>query len=410
VEIYSVGGSVRDALLGRPVVDRDYVVVGARPEDLLALGYKPVGKDFPVFLHPETHAEYALARTERKHGRGYHGFVFYTGEDVTLEEDLARRDLTINAMAKASDGRLIDPFHGEADLEKKILRHVGPAFAEDPVRLLRLARFAARFGDFSIAPETLALTRAMVEAGEIDHLVPERVWQEIARGLMEAYPERMFATLRESGALARLLPEIDALFGVPERLDFHPEGDSGQHTLLTLRAAAGMRLSLAARFAALTHDLGKATTPPEILPHHHDHEKRGEAPLQALAARLKIPAECRDIAYLTIRLHGKIHGICGKEPLNPGTIVKTLEACDFRRRPERFEEILKVCEADSRGRQGYENDPYPQAEFWRTAAAACRSVDDAAIAAATADKTRIPDCLHAARVQAVRAALFPQSP
>ncbi|MCL2076380.1 MAG: multifunctional CCA addition/repair protein [Betaproteobacteria bacterium] len=406
MEIYSVGGSVRDALLGEPVADHDYVVVGARPEDLLALGYKPVGRDFPVFLHPETHAEYALARTERKHGRGYHGFVFYTGEDVTLEEDLARRDLTINAMAKAPDGRLIDPFRGLADLENKVLRHVGSAFAEDPVRLLRLARFAARFFDFSIAPETLALIRGMVEAGEVDHLVPERVWQEVARGLMETHPDRMFAVLRECGALARLLPEVDALFGVPERPDFHPEGDSGRHTLLVLRAAAGMRLSLAARFAALTHDLGKATTPSEILPSHHEHEARGEAPLLALAQRLKIPADCRELALLTIRLHGRIHGICGDSPLTPSTIVKTLEAADFRRRPERFEEMLLVCEADSRGRLGYDDAPYPQAEMWRTALSACRSVNDAIIAAETA--ADIPGRIHAARVAAVRAALFPQ--
>ncbi|MDR1848476.1 MAG: multifunctional CCA addition/repair protein [Zoogloeaceae bacterium] len=405
MEIYSVGGSVRDALLGRPVTDRDYVVVGARPEDLLALGYKPVGKDFPVFLHPETHAEYALARTEKKHGRGYHGFVFYTGQDVKLEEDLARRDLTINAMAQTADGRLIDPFNGQADLKNKVLRHVGPAFAEDPVRLLRLARFAARFSDFSIAPETNALMRDMVEAGEINHLVPERVWQEIARGLMETRPDRMIEALRESGALQRLLPEVDALFGIPERADYHPEGDSGAHLLLALNAAARMGLTLAGRFAALTHDLGKATTPPEILPHHYEHEARGEAPLLQLSDRLKIPADCRDLALLTIRLHGKIHNVCGATPLKPGTMVETLEACDFRRRPERFEEILRVCEADSRGRQGYEDAPYPQAAIWRAAAAACRSVNDAAIAALVKDKANIPARLREARIAAVRAVL-----
>ena len=408
MEIYSVGGSVRDALLGKIVSDHDYVVVGARPEDLLALGYKPVGKDFPVFLHPETHAEYALARTEKKHGRGYHGFVFHTGEDVTLEEDLARRDLTINAMARAADGRLIDPFNGQADLKNRVLRHVGSAFGEDPVRLLRLARFAARFGDFSIAPETMLLMQRMVEAGEIDHLVPERVWQEIARGLMEANPERMFTVLRESGALARLLPEIDALFGVPERADFHPEGDAGLHTLLVLQAAARMQLSLPARFAALTHDLGKATTPAEILPHHYEHEKRGLPPLLALCQRLKVPVDCRELARMTMAQHGRIHNVIGASALTPATMVTTLEACDFRRRPERFLEMLLVCEADSRGREGYDAAPYPQAEIWRTAISVCRAVDDAAIAATVSSKSDIPARLHAARVAAVRAALFPQ--
>jgi tRNA nucleotidyltransferase (CCA-adding enzyme) len=405
MQIYAVGGAIRDELMGLPVSDRDYVVVGATPEALLAQGFKPVGKDFPVFLHPETHEEYALARTEKKNGRGYHGFCFHAAPEVTLEEDLARRDLTINAMARGEDGALIDPFHGRADLEARVLRHVGAAFVEDPVRLLRVARFAARFGDFSLAPETAELMRRMTENGEVDHLTPERVWQEISCGLMESAPQRMLHILRECGALARLMPEIDALFQAPERVDFHPEGNTGAHTLLVLAAAARMRLSLAARFAALTHDLGKALTPAHLLPRHHGHEERGEAPLKRLCDRLKVPADCRELARLAICQHGKLHRVGGEQPLTPATMTRLMEVCDLKRRPDRFAELLQVCEADARGRAGQENAPWPPRAYWQRAATAFCSVDGGAVAARIADKTQIRECLHAARVDAVRAAL-----
>ncbi|MDR2625128.1 MAG: multifunctional CCA addition/repair protein [Zoogloeaceae bacterium] len=403
MQIYAVGGAIRDELMGRPVTDRDYVVVGATPEILLAQGFKPVGKDFPVFLHPETHEEYALARTEKKNGRGYHGFSFYAAPEVSLEEDLARRDLTINAMARDKDGVLIDPFNGRADLEAKVLRHVGAAFVEDPVRLLRLARFAARFGDFSPAPETMELMRHMVANGEIDHLTPERVWQEISRGLMEDAPQRMLLILRECGALARLMPEVDVLFQTPERTDYHPEGNTGAHTLLVLAMAARMRLSLPARFAAMTHDLGKAQTPAELLPRHHGHEKRGDAPLAALCERLKVPVACREFARLAIRQHGKFHR--AGQALTPKKMARLMEACDLKRRPERFAELLQVCEADARGRAGQEDAPWPPRELWQRAAAAFCAVEGGVIAASLADKTQIPERLHAARVAAIRAAL-----
>ena len=306
MQCYIVGGAVRDRLLQLPVKDRDWVVVGASPQEMLALGYKPVGKDFPVFLHPDTHEEYALARTERKTGKGYHGFAVYAAPDVTLEQGPARRDLTINAIAEAADGSLIDPYHGQRDLEAGVLRHVSPAFAEDPVRILRLARFAARFG-FSVAEDTMALMRQMVEAGEADALVAERVWQELAKGLLEDKPSRMFLALRACGALARVLPELDALFGVPQRADHHPEIDTGDHVMRVLDCAAEQGLPLAARFAALTHDLGKALTPADILPRHIGHEAAGEAPLLALCQRLRVPADCRDLARITLLSHTKVH-------------------------------------------------------------------------------------------------------
>jgi tRNA nucleotidyltransferase (CCA-adding enzyme) len=307
MQIYLVGGAVRDELLGRPDADHDYVVVGATPEALRAQGFRPVGKDFPVFLHPTTQDEYALARTERKSGHGYHGFTFHAAPDVTLEEDLARRDLTINAMAKATDGTLVDPFHGQRDLAAKILRHVGPAFAEDPVRVLRLARFAARFSDFSVAPETLALMRQMVASGEVDHLVAERVWQELAKGLLEDKPTRMFDVLRECGALVRLLPEVEALFGVPQRPEYHPEIDTGIHTMMVVDQSARHAFPLPVRFAALTHDLGKALTPADILPRHIGHEERSVRLVEKLCQRLRVPNDCRDLALLTARHHGNIH-------------------------------------------------------------------------------------------------------
>lgn len=404
MQIYTVGGAVRDALLGLPVKDRDYVVVGATPEALLAQGYLPVGRDFPVFLHPRTHEEYALARTERKSGHGYHGFTFHAAPDVTLEADLARRDLTINAIAKAADGTLIDPYGGQADLAARVFRHVGPAFAEDPVRILRLARFAARFPDFTLAPETLALMQQMVTAGEVDHLVPERVWQEISRGLMEAAPSRMLAVLRDCGALARLLPEVDALFGVPQRAEYHPEVDTGAHILLVIDQAARFGYALPVRFAALLHDVGKALTPADLLPRHHGHEEAGIPLVEAVCQRLKPPADCRDQALLAVRLHGKLHRA---EEMRPGSLVSLIEQTDALRRPQRLEQLLEVAHCDHTGRLGFADQPFPIAEIYRQALAAMKSVDAGAIAKASPDKSRIPERLHEARVQAVRQVLGP---
>ncbi len=401
MRIYCVGGAIRDELLGLPVQDRDWVVVGGTPEDMLARGYTPVGRDFPVFLHPRTHEEYALARTERKTAPGYAGFVFHAAADVTLEEDLARRDLTINAMARQmddGDGVLVDPYGGRADLERKILRHVSPAFAEDPVRILRIARFAARFADFSVAPETLELMRAMTDNGEVDALVPERVWQELARGLMEQKPSRMFETLRACGALARLLPELDRLWGVPQRADFHPEVDTGVHIMMVIDMAARLGLSLPARFAALTHDLGKGTTPADILPRHIGHEHRSVELLDPLCARLRVPTDCRDVARLVARYHGDIHKIA---ELRPETVVKLLERCDALRRPARFADILGACEADYRGRLGCGERDYAAAPLWRRALAAVQGVDAGAVARATLEPAQIPARVHEARVRAV---------
>ena len=357
MQIYVVGGAVRDELLGRPVADHDYVVVGASPQAMLDQGFRPVGKDFPVFLHPATHEEYALARTERKTGHGYHGFTFNAAPDVTLDEDLGRRDLTINAMARAPDGTLIDPYCGQRDLEAGILRHVGPAFAEDPVRILRVARFAARFPDFLVAPETLDLMRRMVADGEVDHLVAERVWQELARGLMESRPSRMFMVLRECGALARLLPEVEALFGVPQRADYHPEIDTGVHTLMVVDESAHRSFVLPVRFAALTHDLGKATTPADILPRHFGHEARSVDLVARLCERLRVPHDSRDLALLTARYHGDIHRAA---ELRPATLVTLLERTDALRRPERFTWLLQACQCDYNGRQGWADRPVCQ--------------------------------------------------
>ena len=399
MNIYIVGGAVRDELLGRPVVDRDYVVVGASPQAMIDKGFRPVGKDFPVFLHPETQEEYALARTERKTGHGYHGFAFHAAPDVTLEQDLARRDLTINAMARAADGTLIDPFCGQRDLKAKILRHVGPAFAEDPVRILRVARFAARFGDFSLAPETLELMRGMVAAGEADHLVAERVWQELAKGLMEALPSRMFAVLRECGALARLLPEVEALFGVPQRADYHPEIDTGVHTLMVVDEAARRNFALPVRFAALTHDLGKATTPADILPRHIGHEMRSVQLVTVLCERLRVPGECRDLALLAARYHGDIHRAA---ELRATTLVTLLERTDALRRPERFSQLLQACQCDFNGRLGWQDRPYDSPQHLLAVLAAVNGVAAGKIAAACDDKAKIPERIHAARVAAVK--------
>ncbi len=402
MKTYVVGGAVRDELLGRPVADRDWVVVGANPGALLALGYKPVGRDFPVFLHPDTREEYALARTERKTGRGYHGFTFHAAPDVTLEADLARRDLTINAMARAADGTLVDPFAGRADLEARVLRHVGPAFVEDPVRILRVARFAARFPEFTVAHETLALMQTMVANGEVDHLVPERVWQELAKGLLEARPARLFEVLRQCGALARLLPEVDRLFGVPQRADFHPEVDTGVHTLMVVDAAAQRGFGLAVRFAALTHDLGKGSTPADLLPRHHGHEARSVELAGQLCRRLKVPNDCRDLALLAARWHGDIHR--GAE-LRPATVVRLLEQTDALRRPERFEQLLQVCLCDFVGRLGQEAAAYAIPARFHRALAAVRAVDAGAIARQCTEPARLPERIHAARVDAARAAL-----
>lgn len=404
MKIYVVGGAVRDELLGRPGADRDWVVVGATPQDLLDRGFLPVGRDFPVFLHPTTRDEYALARTERKTAPGYHGFVFHAAPDVSLEDDLARRDLTINAMARGEDGVLVDPYGGRTDLEARVLRHVGPAFAEDPVRILRLARFAARYADFSVAPETLALCSAMVAAGEADHLVPERVWQELAKGLLEDRPSRMIAVLRDCGALQRLLPEVDALFGVPQRADYHPEVDCGLHTQMVVDAAARFGYGLPVRFAALTHDLGKGTTPTDILPRHHGHEARSVALAEGLCTRLKVPNECRDLALLAARWHGDIHR--GGE-LRPATLVRMLERTDAFRRPERFDQLLEVCRCDFVGRQGQESASYSVPERLRAALAAARSVDAGAIARSAEQAAAIPELIHRARVAAVSQALAP---
>jgi len=405
MKIYAVGGAIRDALLGVPVVDRDYVVVGATPEQMIAQGYRPVGKDFPVFLHPTTHEEYALARTERKTAAGYHGFQFYYAPDVTLEQDLERRDLTINAMARElrPDGELtgpvIDPFGGQADLAARRFRHVGVAFAEDPVRILRAARFAARFSDFTLAPETLALMRRMVEARGILEDVAERVWQEVSRGLMEKKPSRMFLMLRECGALARILPEIDALFGVPQRADYHPEVDTGVHVMMVLDYAASRGYALPVRFAALTHDLGKGTTPADVLPRHMGHEARSVDLLKPLCERLRVPNECRDLAVTVAREHGNMHRVM---EMGPAALVRLLERCDALRKPARFAELLQACESDARGRLGFETREYPQAERLRVALAAALGVDAGAVAKACAgEPAKIKDTVHQARVEAV---------
>lgn len=398
MKIYTVGGAVRDQLLGLPVKDRDYVVVGATPEQMLTLGYRPVGKDFPVFLHPCTHEEYALARTERKSGKGYKGFSVYAAPDVTLEDDLARRDLTINAMAEDEDGELIDPYGGQEDLARRLLRHVGPAFVEDPVRILRLARFAARF-DFAVAPETLALCREMVALGEVDHLVAERVWAELAKGLMEDRPARMLQVLRDCGALARLLPELDALFGVPQPPQHHPEVDTGLHMLLVLDYAAAQGWPLDTRFAALCHDLGKGNTPEAEWPRHIAHEHRGVALVEALCERIRVPNDCRELALLVCREHGNIHRA---RELRPETVVELLGRCDALRKPERFARLLDACLADARGRTGLADCAYPQAAYLLACRDAARAVDAGAIAAATVDKAQIPLAVQHARRDAVR--------
>ena len=395
--VYCVGGAVRDKLLGLPVQDHDWVVVGSTPEQMVARGFKPVGSDFPVFLHPETHEEYALARTERKVAQGYKGFSVYAAPEVTLEQDLLRRDFTINAIAQDAAGKLIDPYGGQADLKAGVLRHVSAAFAEDPVRILRAARFVARFG-FAIAPETLALMRAMVDNGEVDALVAERVWQELARGLMEKYPSRFFTTLRECGALKKILPEVDALFGVPQPAHYHPEIDCGIHTLLVVDDTAKHGRVLEVRFAALTHDLGKANTPEDTLPRHIGHEARSVDLLKVMSERLRVPSECRDLGLLVAKHHGNVHR--AKE-LRADTIVKLFDSCDLWRKPERFSQILQACESDAHGRTGHEQDAYPQSAYLLLCAQAARAVNAGEIARACPDKNLIADKVREARIVAV---------
>ena len=406
MKTYLVGGAIRDALMGFAGADRDWVVVGGTPEALVALGYQPVGRDFPVFLHPDTHEEYALARTERKTARGYHGFSVHAAPDVTLEEDLARRDLTINAIAQDEHGQRTDPYGGERDIAAKVLRHVTDAFREDPVRILRLARFASRFPDFTVAPETMTLMREMVTEGEVDALVSERVWQELSRGLMGAKPSRMLQVLRECGALQRLLPEVDKLYGVPQRAEYHPEIDTGIHLEMVLDASARMNAPLEVRFACLCHDLGKGTTPADVLPRHIGHEQRSEKLTRALCTRWRVPVECKELAELVAREHGNIHQSLG---FGAEAVLRLLVRCDALRRPERFLLALQACECDARGRLGKEDEAYAQGHRLALLLKAAQSVDSASISAqALQDGLKGPAVgarIDAARLAAIATAL-----
>jgi tRNA nucleotidyltransferase (CCA-adding enzyme) len=404
MEVYLVGGAVRDELLGVPVKERDWVVVGATPAELERRGFRPVGRDFPVFLHPQTREEYALARTERKTGPGYRGFEVHCAPEVTLEEDLGRRDLTINAMARDRDGRLVDPYGGLSDLEERRLRHVSAAFTEDPVRILRVARFAARFAGlgFTVARETNDLMREMVAAGEVDALVPERVWQETHRALAEPRPDAFLEVLRGCGALARIYPEIDALWGVPQPERWHPEVDTGEHMLRVMRQAARLTDNPRIRFAALMHDLGKGMTPPELWPRHIGHEERGATLVRRLSERLRIPTDFRHLAELTARWHGLAHRAL---ELRPATILQLLEHCDAFRRPERFREFLVACEADFRGRPGWEARPYPEAELLASALDAASDVSVGADERRRLDGEQIGALLRRKRVTAIGVSL-----
>lgn len=399
MQTYVVGGAVRDELLGFSVKDKDFVVVGSTPEAMIAAGFKPVGKDFPVFLHPKSHDEYALARTERKTAKGYKGFVVHASPEVTLEEDLARRDLTINAIAKADDGKLIDPFNGLADIQSKTLRHVSEAFAEDPVRILRAARFAARFTEFNVAPETMMLMRQMVDAGEVDALVAERVWQELAKGLTEAKPSRMFDVLRECGALQKILPELDRLWGVPQPAQHHPEVDTGIHVMMVIDYAANQNFSLPIRFAALMHDLGKGTTPADILPKHIGHEERSFNLVRDVCKRIKVPNDCKELAQIVAKFHGKLYQSL---QMKPSTLLSFLIELDAIRQPARFKDFLKACEADSRGRMGLEECPIPAADLMHKVLEAASSVDAGAVASAFAEPERIKAAVFEARLAAVK--------
>ncbi len=402
MQVYLVGGAVRDQLLGRTVTERDYVVIGATPEHMLAQGYLPVGKDFPVFLHPLTRDEYALARTERKSGVGYAGFTFYTSPDLSLEDDLIRRDLTINAIAQADDGTIIDPYHGLQDLERRVLRHISPAFIEDPLRVLRVARFAARYSalGFSIVPETLELMQQLVQQGELNHLIPERIWKETQNALNEDHAEVYFEVLRSCGALKVIMPEVDALFGVPQRPEYHPEIDCGIHTLMSLQRACEANYHDRVRFAVLVHDLGKALTPEDMLPRHIQHEVRGIEPVKALCKRLKTPAQHQQLAELVCKEHLLCHQVI---ELRAGTVWRLLQRLDVLRKPDRVEEFIQACECDSRGRLGLENRPYPQGNFLREAMNRVREIR-AADLDPSIQGVEIGEALIAARIEAI--ALF----
>ena len=405
METYLVGGAVRDKLLGLTPKELDWVVVGATPEEMLALGYQQVGKDFPVFLHPQTRDEYALARTERKTGPGYTGFVVHASPDVTLEEDLIRRDLTINAIAEDKDGNLIDPFNGREDLANGLLKHVSPAFVEDPVRILRIARFAARFAKwgFKVSHGTNTLMRKMVANGEVNALVPERVWAELEKVLNEEHPERFFEVLRGCHALQKLFPEIDQLFGVPQPEKYHPEIDTGIHVMMVLQQAAKLSPDPIVRFAALTHDLGKGTTPKADLPKHHGHEARSVELVIALCDRYRIPNDYRELAILTARYHTHCHNA---DELKPSTMLEVIEAMDAFRRPERFEQYLIACTADFKGRPGYEELEYPQVDRFHKALDAANSVNTKDIVASGLKGEAIREELHKQRISAIKQALF----
>jgi tRNA nucleotidyltransferase (CCA-adding enzyme) len=400
MEVYLVGGAVRDEQLGLPVKERDWCVVGATPDQLKALGYRQVGRDFPVFLHPDTGEEYALARTERKTSPGYHGFEFRSSPDVTIEDDLRRRDLTINAMAKSSSGELLDPFNGLQDLKDRVLRHVSESFSEDPVRILRVAKFAARFAPlgFRVADETLALMAEIVENGEASELVPHRVWKECEAALATEKPRVFFEVLRRCGALAVVLPEIDALFGVPQPEEWHPEVDCGLHAMMVVEQAAALTPAVDVRFAALVHDLGKATTPQRMWPSHHGHERRSVRLIKDLAARMPIPSACRELALSVAEYHGHCHNAF---ELRAATILKVLERTDAFRRPERFRKFLLACEADSRGRTGFEERPYPQASYFAGALQAAAAISAQDLVRDGLEGAQIGEALRRKRVQAI---------
>ncbi len=402
MQVYCVGGAVRDELLGLSVQDRDFVVVGSTPTEMEEAGYKPVGKDFPVFLHPNTRDEYALARTERKTAKGYKGFQVHADPDVTLEQDLARRDLTINAIAKDESGHLIDPYSGIQDLKDKVLRHVSPAFSEDPVRILRAARFAARFIDFDVAPATMDLMREMVEKGEVDALVPERVWQEISKGLMEEKPSRMFKVLRACGALKKIMPELDALWGVPQPANHHPEIDTGVHVMMVIDYAASKQYQLPVRFAALMHDLGKGTTPKDLLPRHIGHEQRSVDLLQVLCKRLRVPNDCKELAHIVAKFHGKVHQV---EEMRPETLLQFLVETDAIRQPQRFGDFLLACECDIRGRTGYETQTFEKADLLLSLLKAASEVDAGAVAKLQDTPDQIKQAVYEARLNALEQAL-----
>lgn len=400
MQIFLVGGAVRDQLLGLPVHEKDWVVVGASADELLAQGFKAVGKDFPVFLHPHTQEEYALARQERKTAPGYTGFSFNTHSGVSLAEDLVRRDLTINAMAQDDQGTIIDPYGGQQDLQRRLLRHVSPAFSEDPVRILRIARFSARYHHlgFEIAQETWQLMREMVTAGEVDHLVPERVWKETSRALHEPNPTVYFQVLRDCGALARLMPELNALFGIPQRPEYHPEVDTGLHSLMVLSQACLLSDSTAVRFASLIHDLGKALTPTDILPRHHGHEQAGLAPIKSLAKRLALPKDILELALLCAEFHTHCHRAM---ELTAQTLLKMFLRMDAFRRPERLEQFCLCCEADARGRTGFETRAYPQADYIRGAFQCCQAIDVEALMAQGFAHAALGQAIHAQRIKAL---------